>query len=295
MWRVVCSVQDGTMTIGIYGKEKATVSLSGGRHAKLPGLILGCSTFEAGGSVDAHDGVLALGNSGMSFGVHAAKRFSGRFSFCLLGAHSGRNASSYLTFGSNPAVNASAGTMETPLKFHPDMEVGYGARVTCITVAGVLLDIPPEVWDDAIVGAGMVLDTGTSLTGLTPPAYSAVTRALDSHLAHLPRVTDIAGFDLCYNWTFTGDGVDPAHNVTIPRFTVELEGDARLEPDAKSVVMPEVVPGVACLAFRRLDRGPGIIGNVLMQEHIWEFDHMSATIRFRRDKCTQHNLSNHHA
>jgi hypothetical protein len=60
---------DGTTTSGIYGKEKATVSLYGGRMAKLSGLILGCSTFEAGGSVDFNDGVLMLGNSDISFGA----------------------------------------------------------------------------------------------------------------------------------------------------------------------------------------------------------------------------------
>ncbi|XP_062181385.1 aspartic proteinase NANA, chloroplast-like [Phragmites australis] len=282
-------VQDGTTTSGIYGQEKATVALSGGRMAKLPGLILGCSTFEAGGSVDSHDGVLSLGNSDISFGIHAAKRFGARFSFCLLSTHSGRNASSYLTFGSNPAVKA-PDTMETTLNYNPDM-VAYGARVTGITLGGELLDIPPEVWDQAIVGAGMVLDTGTSVTGLVPSAYAAVTTALDSHLGHLQRVTNIAGFEFCYNWTFTGDGVDPAHNVTIPKFTVELEGGARLEPDAKSVVMPEVVPGVACLAFRKLPSGPGIFGNVLMQEHIWEFDHMDEKLRFRKDKCINHHLN----
>jgi hypothetical protein len=60
---------DSTTTSGIYGKEMATVSLSDGRMAKLSGLILGCSTFEASGSIDSNDGVLALGNSDISFGA----------------------------------------------------------------------------------------------------------------------------------------------------------------------------------------------------------------------------------
>jgi hypothetical protein len=60
---------DGTTTGGIYGKEKATVSLSGRRMAKLSGLILGCSTFKVGSSVDSNDGVLALGNNDISFGA----------------------------------------------------------------------------------------------------------------------------------------------------------------------------------------------------------------------------------
>jgi hypothetical protein len=58
---------DGTTTSGIYGKEKATVSLSGGRMAKLPGLILGCSTLKVGGSVDSNDGMLALSNNDIYF------------------------------------------------------------------------------------------------------------------------------------------------------------------------------------------------------------------------------------
>ncbi|WVZ99832.1 hypothetical protein U9M48_045073 [Paspalum notatum var. saurae] len=288
-------VQDNTVTAGIYGTEKATVTLSDGKMAKLPGLILGCSTLEAGGSVDAHDGTLSLGNGLISFGSHAAMRFGGRFSFCLLSANSGPNASSYLTFGPNPAMRLGpAGTtMETRLVFNVDVTVGLGPPVTGITVGGQLLDIPPEVWDDSILGGGVILDTGTSVTGLVPEAYDAVTAALDVHLAHLPRVRDVAGFDFCYRWTFAGDGVDPANNVTIPSFTVEMEGGARLDADAKNVIMPEVEKGVACLGFRKLLLGgPVVFGNVLMQEYIWEFDHHSSKLRFRKDKCSTHHLHN---
>jgi len=79
--------------------------------------------------------------------------------------------------------------------------------------------------------------------------------------------------------------------VTVPSFTVELQGGAVLQADAKSVVMPEVQRGVACLAFRKLlEGGPNIIGNVLMQEHIWEFDHRTGIMKFRKDKCTNHHL-----
>ncbi|NP_001147965.2 pepsin A precursor [Zea mays] len=286
-------MQDGTLTMGIYGKEKATVTVSDGRMAKLPGLILGCSVLEAGGSVDAHDGVLSLGNGEMSFAVHAAKRFGQRFSFCLLSANSSRDASSYLTFGPNPAVMG-PGTMETDIVYNVDVKPAYGPLVTGIFVGGERLDIPQEIWDaEKVVGGGVILDTSTSVTSLVPEAYAAVTSALDRHLSHLPRVYELDGFEYCYRWTFAGDGVDLAHNVTVPRLTVEMAGGARLEPEAKSVVMPEVVPGVACLAFRKLPRGgPGILGNVLMQEYIWEIDHGKGKMRFRKDKCNTHHLHN---
>ncbi|PAN17716.1 hypothetical protein PAHAL_3G151200 [Panicum hallii] len=282
-------VLDGTVTIGIYGMEKATVALSDGKMAKLPGLVLGCSVMEAGLTVDAHDGVLSLGNGEVSFGVIASSRFASRFSFCLLSANSERTASSYLTFGPNPAVMG-PGTMVTDISYNNYIHVAFGFRVTGISVGGQPLDIPPEVWDDKLRHGGVVLDTGTSVTALVPAAYDAVTAALDSYLGHLPRITDMPGFEFCYNWTFTGDGVDPAHNVTIPSFDVELQGGAVLQADAKSVVMPEVQPGVACLAFRKLLEGPNIIGNVLMQEHIWEFEHRTGVMRFRKDKCTNHHL-----
>ncbi|CAN6336575.1 unnamed protein product [Urochloa humidicola] len=283
-------VQDGTVTIGIYGMEKATVALSNGTMAKLPGQVLGCSIMEAGGSVDAHDGVLGLGNGIISFGVNAATRFGSRFSFCLLSTNSNRDASSYLTFGPNSAV-MSPETMETFIVYNTDVKVAMGFHVDAVTVDGQPLDIPPEVFDDTIKYGGVILDTGTSVTGLVPPAYDAVTAALDRHLAHLPRVTEIAGFEFCYNWTFTGDGVDPANNVTVPRFALELQGGAVLEVDAKSVIIPEVEPGVACLGFRKLLLGgPNIIGNVLMQEHIWEFEHVRGIMRFRKDKCANHHI-----
>uniref|UniRef100_A0A0E0H0U4 Peptidase A1 domain-containing protein n=1 Tax=Oryza nivara TaxID=4536 RepID=A0A0E0H0U4_ORYNI len=287
-------MKDSTITSGIYGQEKATVAVSDGTMKKLPGLVIGCSTFEHGGAVNSHDGILSLGNSPSSFGIAAARRFGGRLSFCLLATTSGRNASSYLTFGANPAVQA-PGTMETPLLYR---DVAYGAHVTGILVGGQPLDIPPEVWDEGPLGndnpeAGIILDTGTSITYLVSAVYDPVTAALDSHLAHLPKA-EIKGFEYCYNWTFAGDGVDPAHNVTIPSFSIEMAGDARLAADAKSIVVPEVVPGVVCLGFNRISQGPSIIGNVLMQEHIWEIDHMSTVLRFRKDKCINHQQLNRH-
>uniref|UniRef100_A0A0E0L6M7 Peptidase A1 domain-containing protein n=1 Tax=Oryza punctata TaxID=4537 RepID=A0A0E0L6M7_ORYPU len=288
------AMKDETITSGIYGQEKATVAVSDGTMKKLPGLVIGCSTFEHGGAVDSHDGILSLGNSPASFGIAAASRFGGRLSFCLLATSSSRNASSYLTFGANPAVQG-PGTMETPLLYRG---VAYGAHVTGIFVGGQPLDIPPEVWDEGTPErenpeAGVVFDTGTSITHLVPAVYDPVTAELDRHLAHLERAT-VLGFEYCYNWIFAGDGVDPAHNVTIPSFSIEMAGGARLEADAKSIVIPEVSEGVACLGFNPTVQGPSIIGNVLMQEHIWEIDHMGTMLRFRKDKCTDHQQLNKH-
>uniref|UniRef100_A0ACD5YQH6 Uncharacterized protein n=1 Tax=Avena sativa TaxID=4498 RepID=A0ACD5YQH6_AVESA len=282
------STQDGTFTRGIYGSETATVAVSGGRMARLPGLVLGCSTYEAGGAVAMHDGILTLGNQDVSFGTVAARHFKGRFSFCLLPTRSSGNASSYLTFGPNPAMDAGAGARETTIVYNP-LVPAFGVHVTGLFINGKRLDIPPEVWQDDNNGGGLHIDTGTSLTGLVEPAYGEVTRAITRHLDHLKK-EDIQGFDHCYWWTFTGDGVDPAHNVTIPKLEIEFEGGGRLDPGAKGVVVPEAAPGVVCVAFRRRELGPSVLGNVQMQDHIWEVDHYKGVLRFKKDNCLNHNL-----
>ncbi|MFS9531662.1 hypothetical protein Q6247_26210, partial [Klebsiella pneumoniae] len=78
--------------------------------------------------------------------------------------------------------------METNIVYNADMPQAFGFHVNDVTVGGETLDIPPEVCEDRIMYAGVILDSGTSLTGLVPAAYDAVTGALDMHLAHLPRV-----------------------------------------------------------------------------------------------------------
>ncbi|XP_044963582.1 aspartic proteinase NANA, chloroplast-like [Hordeum vulgare subsp. vulgare] len=277
-------LQDGTVTRGIFGRETATVSVSGGRQARLPGLVLGCSTYEAGGTVDAHDGVLTLGNQHVSFGNIAGQSFQGLFSFCLLATHSGRDASSYLTFGPNPAIEAGGVAGETDIIYVTNMPT-MGVQVTGVLVNGQRLDnIPPEVWNYRVHG-GLNLDTGTSVSSLVEPAYGIVTRALARHLdPKLEKVSDVIEFEHCYKW----DGVKPAPETIVPKLELVLQGGARMEPSLTGVLMPEVVPGVACLGFWRRELGPSVLGNVHMQEHIWEFDSVKGKLRFKKDKCTTH-------
>lgn len=49
--------------------------------------------------------MLSLGYSNISFASHAAARFDGRISYCLVDHLAPRNATSYLSFGSKPVVS----------------------------------------------------------------------------------------------------------------------------------------------------------------------------------------------
>ncbi|OQU87330.1 hypothetical protein SORBI_3003G256900 [Sorghum bicolor] len=301
--------KDGSAARGTVGTDSATIALSGRgakkkqRQAKLRGVVLGCTTSYTGDSFLASDGVLSLGYSNISFASRAAARFGGRFSYCLVDHLAPRNATSYLTFGPNPAVSSSppsktacagggspaaappgpGGARQTPLLLDHRMRPFYAVTVNGISVDGELLRIPRLVWDVA-KGGGAILDSGTSLTVLVSPAYRAVVAALNKKLAGLPRVT-MDPFDYCYNWTSPSTGEDLT--VAMPELAVHFAGSARLQPPAKSYVI-DAAPGVKCIGLQEGEwPGVSVIGNILQQEHLWEFDLKNRRLRFKRSRCTQ--------
>ncbi|XP_062206506.1 aspartic proteinase NANA, chloroplast-like [Phragmites australis] len=287
--------KDGSAARGTVGTDSATIALSGraARKAKLRGVVLGCTTSYNGDSFLAADGVLSLGYSNISFASRAAEHFGGRFSYCLVDHLAPRNATSYLTFGPNPAVSSSSktacgssaapGARQTPLLLDHRMHPFYAVTVNGISVDGELLKIPRLVWD-VERGGGAIVDSGTSLTVLARPAYRTVVAALSKKLAGLPRVT-MDPFDYCYNWTSPSSGEDLT--VAVPKLAVHFAGSARLEPPSKSYVI-DAAPGVKCIGVQEGEwPGVSVIGNILQQEHLWEFDLKNRRLRFKRSRCTQ--------
>ncbi|EEE64649.1 hypothetical protein OsJ_19503 [Oryza sativa Japonica Group] len=259
------SYNDNSAAPGLVGTDSATVALSGGpggggggdRKANLQGVVLGSTTAHAGQGFEASDGVLSLGYSKIS----------------------------YLTFGAGPdaaSSSAPAPGSRTPLLLDARVRPFYAVAVDSVSVDGVALDIPAEVWDVGSNG-GTIIDSGTSLTVLATPAYKAVVAALSEQLAGLPRVA-MDPFDYCYNWTARGDG---GGDLAVPKLAVQFAGSARLEPPAKSYVI-DAAPGVKCIGVQEgAWPGVSVIGNILQQEHLWEFDLNNRWLRFRQTSCTQ--------
>ncbi|XP_074555771.1 aspartic proteinase NANA, chloroplast-like [Curcuma longa] len=264
---------DGSAAHGIFANESATVILSDGRRTKLRGLVVGCTSSAVGSSFRASDGVLGLGYSDISFAVRAG----GRFAYCLVDHLSPRNATGFLAFGPAPAPpppNAGRRWRETAISL--DVEPFYSVRVRGISVDKEMLPIPASVWDLA-AGGGAILDSGTSLTVLAEPAYRAVVEALTRRLAWAPRVR-VEPFEHCYNWS---TGAEAA----LPRMAVHLAGKARLAAPAKSYVI-DVAEGVKCLGIVAAPWPSfSTIGNILQQEHLWDFDIANRRLRFRRSTC----------
>ncbi|CAL4941231.1 unnamed protein product [Urochloa decumbens] len=262
---------------GVVGTEFATIALHGGKAVHVGDVVLGCSSSYIGQSFDASDGVLSLGNSKISFASSAAARFGGSFSYCLVDHLAPREATGYLAFGPMPAAPRNP-VSQTPMLVDPEMPF-YGVNVEAIVVGSQVLRIPASVWD-AAKGGGAILDSGTTLTVLATPAYRALVAAVSSSLAGIPKV-DFPPFEYCYNWTARQPGAPE-----IPKLSVHLAGSARLEPPAKSYVI-DVKPGVKCIGVQEGDwPGVSVIGNIMQQEHVWEFDLKNRLIKFKQSTCT---------
>ncbi|OEL34467.1 Aspartic proteinase nepenthesin-2 [Dichanthelium oligosanthes] len=265
---------------GVVGTDTATISLPGGKMAQLQDVVVSCSSTHGGQSFQAADGVLSLGNSKISFASRAAARFGGSFSYCLVDHLAPRDATGYLAFGPGPIVPKNrTPAAQTPLLLDPKMPF-YGVKVEAIHVAGKALDIPAAVWDAAKNG-GAILDSGTTLTVLATPAYKAVVAALTTHLAGVPTVA-FPPFEHCYNWTARRPGAPE-----IPKLAVQFAWSVRLEPPAKSYVI-DVKPGVKCIGVQEGEwPGLSVIGNIMQQEHLWEFDLKNQVVRFKQSTCTR--------
>lgn len=259
---------------GIVGNDSATIALPGGKTAQLQDVVLGCTSTHDGQSFQSADGVLSLGNSKISFASRGAARFGGSFSYCLVDHLAPRNATGYLAFGPGGPVSRT----QTPLLLDPQMPF-YGVKVDAIHVAGKALAIPAEVWDAK--KGGVILDSGTTLTVLATPAYKAVVAALSRHLTGVPSV-NFSTFEHCYNCTARRPGAPE-----IPKLAVQFAGSARLEPPAKSYVI-DVKPGVKCIGVQEGEwPGVSVIGNIMQQEHLWEFDLKNKLVRFKQSNCTR--------
>ncbi|KAL0363082.1 UNVERIFIED_CONTAM: Aspartic proteinase NANA, chloroplast [Sesamum calycinum] len=269
---------DGSAALGLFADETVTFTLTNRRKTRLKHVLVGCSESTRGQSFQGADGVMGLGYSNYSFAVKAAKRFGGKFSYCLVDHLSPENVSSYLIFGSHKEVGITYRRMR-----YTELLIGvitpfYAVKIKGISIGGLMLDIPPETWNLTGQG-GAIIDSGSSLTGLTQKAYQPVMAALKLSLQNFKNLNlDIGPLEYCFNSTGFDESV-------VPRLAFHFEDGARFEPPVKSYVI-DAAPGVKCLGFVPLSwPGASVIGNIMQQNHLWEFDLANSRLGFAASSC----------
>ncbi|XP_057950210.1 aspartic proteinase NANA, chloroplast-like [Malania oleifera] len=269
---------DGSAASGIFANETVTLGLANGKKRRLHNVLVGCSQSVRGPSFSVADGVMGLGFSDHSFATKAARSFGGKFSYCLVDHLSSKNVSSFLTFG-----RAATKTPRSCMQF-TQLALGvlspfYAVHVAGISLDGVLLRIPVEVWDANGAG-GTILDSGSSLTSLAQPAFQPIMAALKLSLRAFQKLElDVGPLEYCFNSTGFVDSM-------VPKLRFHFVDGARFEPPVKSYVI-DVADGVKCLGFMSTSwPGFSVIGNIMQQNHLWEFDLGRGRLGFAPSACT---------
>ncbi|CAH2045504.1 unnamed protein product [Thlaspi arvense] len=280
---------DGSLTSGLFARETTTLKTSSGREANLKSVAFGCGFRTSGQSVSgtsfngAH-GVMGLGRGPISFASQLGRRFGDKFSYCLMDYTLSPPPTSYLIIGNGGGVRSDAVSKlrYTPLLTNPFSPTFYYVRLKSVFVNGAKLRIEPSVWEiDGSGNGGTVVDSGTTLTFLAEPAYLLVVAAVRRRI-RLPIAPELTpGFDLCVNVS----GVSKPEKI-MPRLKFEFSGGAVFVPPRRNYFI-ETEEEIQCLAIQSVNPKVGfsVIGNLMQQGFLFEFDRDRSRLGFSRRGC----------
>ncbi|CAL4948903.1 unnamed protein product [Urochloa decumbens] len=275
---------DGSVTAGDFATE--TLTFAGG--ARVARVALGCGHDNEGLFVAAA-GLLGLGRGSLSFPTQISRRYGRSFSYCLVdrtssassssGNLAGGSRSSTVTFGPD-AVGASASF--TPMVRNPRMETFYYVQLVGISVGGARVPGVAESdlrLDPSTGRGGVIVDSGTSVTRLARPAYSALRDAFRGAAAGLKLSPGgFSLFDTCYD--LGGRKV-----VKVPTVSMHFAGGAEAALPPENYLIPVDSKGTFCFAFAGTDGGVSIIGNIQQQGFRVVFDGDGQRVGFAPKGC----------
>ncbi|KAK6266506.1 hypothetical protein QUC31_017343 [Theobroma cacao] len=284
---------DGSTTRGFFSKDTTTLNISSGREAKLEKLSFGCG-FQilgpsvSGASFNGAQGVMGLGRGPISFASQLGRHFGNKFSYCLMDYTLSPPPTSYLIIGEGGddgdkqnAISRNPKMSYTPLLINPLSPTFYYIGIKSVKVNNVKLRIDPSVWSlDELGNGGTIMDSGTTLTFLPEPAYVKILTAIKRRV-RLPSPAELTpGFDLCFN--VTGES-----RQKLPRLSFELAGGSVLEPPPRNYFI-ETEEDIKCFAVQPFGNGMGfsVIGNLMQQGFLFEFDRDKSRLGFSRHGCT---------
>ncbi|CAK9148754.1 unnamed protein product [Ilex paraguariensis] len=182
-----------------------------------PNFEFGCGQYnsdEFGSAVEV--GMLGLGRGPTSLLSQTASQYGKTFVYCFPGPIS---STGYLLFGDKAKSSYSAFKF-TPLLKGTDSSL-YFLELVAISVGGMKLKISPSVFRSQ----GTIIDSGTVITRLPAPAYSALKSAFKKSMSKYPSALATDLLDTCYN-------LERYKKVNLPKIVFHFGGrvDVTLHP-----------------------------------------------------------------
>ncbi|KAL5156236.1 Aspartyl protease family protein 2 [Glycine soja] len=269
----VCQYQvsygDGSFTFGDFSTETLTF-----RRTRVTRVALGCGHDNEGLFIGAA-GLLGLGRGRLSFPVQTGRRFNQKFSYCLVDRSASAKPSS-VVFGDS-AVSRTA--RFTPLIKNPKLDTFYYLELLGISVGGSpVRGLSASLFRlDAAGNGGVIIDSGTSVTRLTRPAYIALRDAFRVGASHLKRAAEFSLFDTCFD-------LSGLTEVKVPTVVLHFRG-ADVSLPATNYLIPVDNSGSFCFAFAGTMSGLSIIGNIQQQGFRVSFDLADSRVGFAPRGC----------
>ncbi|KAG6667089.1 hypothetical protein I3843_01G072200 [Carya illinoinensis] len=263
------SYGDGSFTTGDFSTETLTF-----RGTRVGRVALGCGHNNQGLFVGAA-GLLGLGRGRLSFPTQTGRRFNRKFSYCLVDRSASSRPSS-VVFG-DPAVSRTA--RFTPLLANPKLDTFYYVELLGISVGGTpVRGISASFFKlDRTGNGGVIIDSGTSVTRLTRPAYNALRDAFRTGTSTLKRAQDFSLFDTCYD-------LSGKTEVKVPTVVLHFRG-ADVALPATNYLIPVDSDGTFCFAFAGTMSGLSIVGNIQQQGFRVVFDLAGSRVGFAPRGC----------
>ncbi|KAK2971523.1 hypothetical protein RJ640_017892 [Escallonia rubra] len=272
---------DGSLTSGFFSREKATFNSTVEHHS----LSFGCGFHVTGPSVTGPSfkgaqGVMGLGRGPISLPSQLGRRFGNKFSYCLMDYTLSPTPTSYLLIGGSKNATVSRKMSYTPLQTNALSPTFYYIGIESVHVGKSKLRISPSVWAvDRLGNGGTVVDSGTTLTFLADPAYRRILAAFKRLVKLPPPSKPTPLFDMCVNVT----GV---LKLNLPKLGFRLAGGSLFLPPAGNYFL-DTAEGVKCLALQPSTSSTGfsVIGNLMQQGFLFEFDTDGSRLGFTRHGC----------
>ncbi|KAL9245422.1 hypothetical protein vseg_019080 [Gypsophila vaccaria] len=263
------SYGDGSFTTGEFATETMTF-----RGFKVRNVALGCGHDNEGLFVGAA-GLLGLGRGKLSFPSQTGNRFGQKFSYCLVDRSTSSKPSSVVFGGSSISRTA----VFTPLISNPKLDTFYYVELVGISVGGTRVPgITGELFKiDRTGNGGVIVDSGTSVTRLTRPAYLALRDAFRTGAASLKSASGFSLFDTCFD-------LSGKTEVRVPTVVMHFRG-ADVSLPANNYLIPVDTSSRFCFAFAGTMSGLSIIGNIQQQGFRVIFDMAQRRVGFTPNAC----------
>ncbi|WCJ22426.1 Eukaryotic aspartyl protease family protein [Euphorbia peplus] len=263
------SYGDGSFTYGDFSTETLTF-----RRTRVARVAIGCGHDNEGLFVGAA-GLLGLGRGRLSFPSQSGRRFNRKFSYCLVDRSASAKPSS-MVFGDS-AVSRTA--RFTPLVSNPKLDTFYYVELLGMSVGGTRVPgITASLFKlDPTGNGGVIIDSGTSVTRLTRPAYVALRDAFQAGASNLKKAPEFSLFDTCFD-------LSGKTEVKVPTVVLHFRG-ADVSLPASNYLIPVDSEGTFCFAFAGTMSGLSIIGNIQQQGFRVVYDLAGGRVGFAPRGC----------